>query len=165
MNNGMKALSFGGLALVVMQVFPVDRTNPPEDGPLVIQDPVVADIVDRACADCHTHDTTWPWYSRVAPVSWWLADHVAEGREHLNFSVWTGQEVRDRDHKLEEMVEYVEDREMPLKSYMLGHPEARITDSEREILIQWANARRAEFGAVATDEGREAEGEEEGEGH
>ncbi|HSG49911.1 MAG TPA: heme-binding domain-containing protein, partial [Longimicrobiales bacterium] len=115
----MKALSFGGLALVVMQVFPVDRTNPPEDGPLVIHDPVVADIVERACSDCHTHNTDWPWYSRVAPASWWLAGHVAEGREHLNLSVWTGQETSTQDHKLEEVVEYVEEGEMPLRSYML----------------------------------------------
>ncbi|MDT8340017.1 MAG: heme-binding domain-containing protein [Longimicrobiales bacterium] len=162
MNNRMKALSLGALALVVMQLLPVERSNPPADGPLVIQDPVVADIVERACSDCHTHDTSWPWYARVAPVSWWVADHVAEGREHLNFSVWQGQTAERRDHKLEEVVEYVEEREMPLRSYMLGHPEARITDQEREVLIRWANGLRGELGVAASsgeDEGHDEEGE------
>lgn len=168
MNNGMKALAFGGLALVVMQLLPVDRTNPPEDGPLMIHDPVVADIVDRACADCHTHNTAWPWYSRVAPASWWLVSHVEEGREHLNFSAWAGQEISRQDHKLEEVVEYVESREMPLASYKLGHPEARITDQEREILIQWANGLRAELGVAVAEGGGEEDtrGEDpEGEAH
>lgn len=169
MTNGMKVLSFGGLALVVMQLFPVDRSNPPEEGPLVIQDAAVADIVERACADCHSHDTTWPWYSRVAPVSWWLVSHVEEGREHVNFSAWEGQTAEEKDHKLEEVVEYVEDGEMPLASYKLGHPEARITDQEREALIRWANALRDELGAASPggdQEGRgEEHAEEEGEGH
>jgi hypothetical protein len=106
----------------------------------------MADIVERACADCHTHDTVWPWYSRVAPVSWWVVDHVEEGREHLNFSTWGTQDSDRQDHKLEELVEYVENREMPLRSYMARHPEARITDEERQKLVDWADSLRAELG-------------------
>jgi hypothetical protein len=161
MSNGMKVVGFGALALVVIQLFPVDRTNPPEDGPLVIQDPVVADIVDRACADCHTHNTTWPWYSRVAPVSWLLKSHVEEGREHLNFSVWQAQEPSRQDHKLEEVVEMVEEGEMPLTSYTLGHPEARLTSEERDTLIRWANDLRAQLGVSGSTMGG---GEDEDEG-
>lgn len=153
-------LGLVALALVVMQLFPVERSNPPEMGPLAIHDPVVADIVDRACADCHTHSTTWPWYSRVAPVSWWLSNHVEEGREHLNFSVWAGQEASRQDHKLEEVVEYVEDREMPLRSYMLGHPEARITDAERQALVDWANAERRRLGVSSGEEGEDHDDDE-----
>ncbi|UCC25994.1 MAG: heme-binding domain-containing protein [Gemmatimonadales bacterium] len=142
----MKAVSFAALALVVMQLLPLARTNPPEEQPLVIQDSRVADIVERACADCHTHSTEWPWYSRVAPVSWWLVHHVEEGREHLNLSTW-GTVAPDRqDHLLEELEEYVEEREMPLRSYMLGHPEARITDEERQVVIDWARRTREGIG-------------------
>lgn len=152
MSNGMKVAALAGLALVVMQVLPVDRSNPPEEAPLAIADPVVADIVDRACADCHTHNTTWPWYAKVAPASWWIVDHVEEGREHLNLSTWGRETAGEQDHKLEELVEYVEDREMPLRSYMLGHPEARITDQEREALVAWAEGLRRQLGVEGGDE-------------
>lgn len=142
------------LVLVVLQLIPVERSNPPESGPLVIQDAGVADVFDRACADCHTHRTTWPWYSKVAPVSWWVVDHVEEGREHLNLSTWASLSPDDQDHKLEEWVEMVEEGEMPLPSYTWGHPEARLTDAERETLMAWARAKRAELGATATPGGR-----------
>lgn len=138
MGNGVRMLGFGGLALVAMQVFPVDRSAPPDDGPLEISDPVVADIVDRACADCHTNDTRWPWYGYVAPASWFLAKHVEEGRQHLNLSTWSDQSARRQASKLREMVDEVESGEMPLPSYLRGHPEARLTDEERATLIAWA---------------------------
>lgn len=146
MGNGMKILAFTGLALVVMQLFPVDRTAPADEGPLVIQDSRVADIVDRACADCHTNTTDWPWYAHVAPVSWWTVHHVEEGREHLNLSAWGALPPDEQDHKLEELVEMVEEGEMPLTSYELGHPEARLTDEERQVLVEWARAQRASLG-------------------
>lgn len=163
MGNGMKILAFTGLALVVMQLLPVDRSAPADQGPLVIQDVQVAELVDRACADCHTNDTTWPWYSRVAPVSWWTIHHVEEGREHLNFSTWGTLAPDRQDHKLEEMVEMVEDGEMPLTSYKVGHPEARITDDERQLLVEWARAQRAGLELEPADSG-DAGAEGEGEG-
>lgn len=163
MGNGMKVLGFGVLGLVAMQMFPVQRTNPPPDRPLAIQDPMVSDIVERACADCHSHDTVWPWYSRIAPVSWWVVDHVEEGREHLNFSTWGTQPPDRQEHKLEEVVEYVENREMPLRSYVAGHPEARITDAERESLVDWANDLRAQLRGSGEADLREP-GDDEDEG-
>lgn len=165
MSNGIKVAALAGLALVVMQVLPVDRSNPPEEAPLAIADPVVADIVDRACADCHTHNTTWPWYAKVAPASWWIVDHVEEGREHLNLSTWGRETAGEQDHKLEELVEYVEDREMPLRSYMLGHPEARITDQEREALVAWAEGLRRQLGVEGGDEGIAGAGDDEDDEH
>lgn len=150
--------------LVVLQLIPVERSNPPESGPLVIQEAAVADVFDRACADCHTHRTTWPWYSKVAPVSWWVVDHVEEGREHLNLSTWASLSPDDQDHKLEEWVEMVEEGEMPLPSYTWGHPEARLTDGERETLVAWARAKRTELGVEGAGEGGESHEEhEEGE--
>ncbi len=164
MGNGMKVLGFAALALVVMQLLPVDRGNPPEEGPLVIEDVQIADIVDRACADCHSHSTEWPWYSRVAPLSWWLVAHVEEGREHLNLSTWGTLTPDRQDHKLEEVVEYVEDGEMPLKSYQLGHPEARITDEERQLLIDWANRLRGDVEGAGWEDHEGRDGDEGHEG-
>lgn len=148
--------------LVAIQFVPVDRPNPTESGPLVIRDTAVSAVFDRACADCHTNRTTWPWYSRVAPLSWWVVDHVKEGREHVNLSTWASLSVEDRDHALEEVVEVVEEGEMPLPSYTWGHPEARLTDAERETLVTWARAKRAELGGSGGGERVESHEDDEG---
>lgn len=160
MGERSQILVFTALALIVMQVLPVDRSDPPDDGPMEIGDPVVAEIVERACVDCHTNHTTWPWYSKIAPVSWWIADHVEEGREHLNLSEWGALDASGQDHKLEELAEYVENREMPLPSYTWLHGEARLTDEERRALVDWANAGREALGI--SGEAAEAEHAEEG---
>ena len=144
-------LGFAGLALVAIQIFPADRSNPPENGPLVIQDVQVADVFQRACADCHTNDTRWPWYSKVAPVSWWIVDHVEHGRSHLNLSEWGAMSLDDQDHALEEVEEVIEEGEMPLPSYVRGHPEAELTDAEKQALIRWASAQRAALGTAEGD--------------
>ncbi len=101
-----------------------------------------------ACNDCHTNQTVWPWYSKVPPVSFWVADHVEEGRSHFNLSAFGAYSPRQADHKLEEMIEMVEEGKMPLKSYKWGHSEARITDAQREVLIDWARAERERIGYV-----------------
>jgi hypothetical protein len=146
MGKGTKILAFAALLLVALQLLPVDRTNPPERQPLVIADGQVRDLVDRACADCHSHSTTWPWYSRVAPVSLFLAHHVEEGREHLNLSTWGELPADRKDHALEEMVEVLEEGEMPLRSYTLAHAEARLTDEDRQVLMDWAREQRRALG-------------------
>ena len=135
----------GGVAVLLLaaQLVPVDRTNPPMgQAALDLPGGEVGATLEAACLDCHSHQTTWPWYGKVAPVSWWLARHVSEGREHLNFSTWGEQAVDRQDHKLEELIEMVEEGEMPLKSYQLGHPEARITDAQRQTLVQGARQAR-----------------------
>lgn len=147
MRNGTKLLAVAGLAFAAVQLIPVDRTAPPDEGPIAIHDAAVADLMARACADCHTNQTEWPWYSRVAPVSWWLADHVRDGREELNLSRWGAMDAERQDHKLEELIEKVEEEEMPLRSYTVAHSQARLTSAEREVLIRWARSLREELGA------------------
>lgn len=166
MSAGIKMLGFAGLALVAVQVFPAGRTNPPENGPLTIEDTEVADVFQRACADCHTNNTVWPWYSKVAPVSWWIVDHVEDGRSHLNLSEWDGLELDRKDHKLEEVVEVIEDGEMPLASYVRGHPEADLSDAEGAALIRWAEMQREALGGheAGTGEGGDDQDHEE-DGH
>lgn len=103
----------------------------------------VAGILETSCYDCHSNNTVYPWYNQVAPVSWWLADHVDEGKEHLNFSDWDSYNAKKKDHKLEEVIEMVEASEMPLNEYTWTHEEARLTDAQREAVMEWARQTRA----------------------
>jgi hypothetical protein len=154
----IRALAFAALAFGVIQLFPVDLSGPPDSGPLVIEDPAIAAIVDRACSDCHTNQTDWPWYAHIAPASWLTARHVREGREELNFSTWGELAVRRQFSKLGEVIEYVENGEMPLPSYTWAHPEARLGEADRQALIDWATELRNELrSAERTQRG---EGEE-----
>jgi hypothetical protein len=120
-----------GLA-VGIQLVPYGRahTNPP-----VVQEPAwdsprTRELAKRACYDCHSNETVWPWYSHLAPFSWSVQDHVEEGREHMNFSEWN----HPSEHA-HEAAEEVEEGHMPLPSYVRMHSSARLSDSEREELI------------------------------
>ncbi|HMS97374.1 MAG TPA: heme-binding domain-containing protein [Saprospiraceae bacterium] len=102
----------------------------------------IAAISKAACDDCHSNKTTYPWYANVQPAAWWLSNHVNEGKKHLNFSEFTKRRIAVQNHKLEEIVEMVEEGEMPLKSYTwLGlHPDAKLTQDQKSKLITWAKA-------------------------
>ena len=104
--------------------------------------PEVETLFKEACYNCHSNKTAYPWYAEVQPVAWWLANHVKEGKQHLNFDEFTSRRIAFQNHKLEEIGEQVEKKEMPLPSYTwLGlHPEARLTDDQRNLIIDWAHA-------------------------
>jgi len=123
-----------GLAI---QLVPVPRENPPvrEEVPAPAE---VRAILERSCYDCHSHRVRWPWYSRVAPVSWLVAYDVAEAREHLNFSAWDRYDAKKRRENLEELWEEVEKGEMPLWYYLPMHPDARLSDADKQQLRSWA---------------------------
>jgi hypothetical protein len=133
-----KILVYGGLALLILfiliQFLPIgrDHTNPP-----IVQEPnwdspQTRELAKRACFDCHSNETTWPWYSNIAPVSWILEQHVTDGRKHLNFSDWGERRVREP----EELAEVILEGEMPLRPYLPLHPEARLTADEKQALAQ-----------------------------
>ncbi|HAS59042.1 MAG TPA: cytochrome C [Algoriphagus sp.] len=105
----------------------------------------VQTIFKNACNDCHTNQTIYPWYSQIEPVGYWLNSHVTDGKRHLNFSEFTNRPLAIQYHKLEQVVEVMEEKEMPLDSYTnFGlHPEANLSDEEREILINWAKEQMA----------------------
>ncbi len=124
-------------ALGLLQLIPVDRTNPPVEREIAAALPLKS-ILKRACYDCHSNETVWPWYSRVAPVSWLVAWDVKEGREELNFSTWNRYDAEQRGKKLRESWEEVEEGEMPPWFYVALHPEARLSDRDRQILRAWA---------------------------
>ena len=138
-----KLIRWGGLALVtvflLLQLKQANRTNPPV-GSEVDAPPEIAAILERACRDCHSHRTDWPWYSYVAPVSWWVADHVHHGRDDLNFSQWPVHDPEKLEHNFHEIDEQIEEGEMPLKSYLILHPEARLSEEDRAVLRDWARS-------------------------
>ena len=100
----------------------------------------LAILIKSACYDCHSDQTKMPWYSNLAPLSWWIIDHVEHGKKHLNFSEWTAYSEDKKAHKAEECVEMLEEGEMPLSSYQIAHSDARISDEQREALIEVFNA-------------------------
>ncbi len=100
--------------------------------------PEVTDILRAACYDCHSNETRYPWYSYVTPLSWFIFDHVRHGRDELNFSEWASMPQRRQKRKLKELIEEVEEGEMPLKSYTPLHSEARLSDEQKALLIEWA---------------------------
>jgi hypothetical protein len=110
----------------------------------------VATIMKGACNDCHSNTSTYPWYSNIQPVGFWLIHHIDEGKGHLNFSQFTSLPLRVQNHKFEEIVEMVEEKEMPLPSYtyMGLHPEANLSDANRKVLVDWAKEQMAMLAAT-----------------
>ncbi len=134
------------LALVLAQLVPVDRANPPA-GAEVAAPPEVRAILKRACYDCHSNETVWPWYGRVAPVSWLLERDVREGRKEVNFSVFGGYAQKRRLRKWLEIPEQLEKGEMPPWFYTAVHGEARLSEADRAALVRWARESSSREGA------------------
>lgn len=129
--------------LACAQIVQPARTNPvvPRDRALAAIRPMpahVAAIFDRACRDCHSNDTRWPWYSRLAPVSWFVIDHVNHGRSHFNASDWAEYDPAEAARLLKETCGLVQDGSMPLGSYLLVHRRATLRPAERADLCAWA---------------------------
>ena len=97
-------------------------------------------ILVKACNDCHSNNTEYPWYARIQPIAWWLDKHVREGKKHLNFDEYTNRSARYQFHKMEETIEMVKDGEMPLDSYTWAHRDAKLDDAEKAAITDWANA-------------------------
>lgn len=111
----------------------------------VMEIPVeVTKIIQTSCADCHSNSTIYPWYSEIAPVSWYLAQHVKEGKEHLNFSEWTTYNKDQQEHIINDLKEVLNEREMPLKSYLWIHKDAKLTENQYQILYDWVNTIKVE---------------------
>ena len=126
----------------VLQFFNPARTNPPVKNDFIAaaKPPAsVAATIRAACYDCHSHETRWPWYSRVAPVSWLVVSDTTEGREHLNLSEWPA-ETAGAAKKLDRINEVLDYREMPPKKYTLIHADARLTETQRKEIMDWTGA-------------------------
>jgi hypothetical protein len=126
--KGIPVLKKISLFLLLGTVFPVPQE--------------VKTILQKACNDCHSNNTVYPWYSRLQPVDWWMNDHVIEGKKHLNLDEYTQRNLRYQYHKLEEIAEQVKEGEMPLESYTWVHGDAKLTAAEKKKLIDWADELR-----------------------
>jgi mono/diheme cytochrome c family protein len=118
---------------LLIQLVPIGRehANPPVLSEPNWDSPATRDLAKRACFDCHSNETVWPWYSNVAPVSWLLNYDVVEGRQKMNFSEWAQGGSQD----INEISEVLQEGEMPPFKYLLMHPEAKLTASERQALV------------------------------
>lgn len=113
------------------------ETNPPED---------VMAILTQSCFDCHSSNTQYPWYNNIAPVSYWISNHIKHGKEELNFSEWDQYSKNQKDHKLEELIEEVEAAKMPLNEYTWTHEKARLTEEQQKAVVEWAKRTRILYG-------------------
>ena len=120
-----------------------ERTNPPVAAGQSLEErahvpPEVANVLNRSCMDCHSNRTAWPWYSNVAPASWFVVDHVNHGRRHLNFSEWGKYSRRDSVELLNGICATTKGGSMPLDSYTLVHRGARLASRDWQTLCRWA---------------------------
>jgi hypothetical protein len=127
-------------------IHPFGPPSGPTGNPTVLReariDPQTLAIVQRACQNCHSEQTRWPWYSHVAPVSWLIARDVKEARSHMNLSRWPDYSVDERMLLLSAIGSAVRNHAMPVKRYLLLHPEARLSDEERQQIYRWTRAER-----------------------
>ena len=139
-----KNLKVLAIAFILIQFVQIDKTskgdetyhmstkyNMPEE---------VSTLLKNACYNCHSNVVSYPWYSYVQPVGWWLNNHISEARGGLNFSTFTNGSIARQNHKFEEILEEVKEKEMPLKSYTYFglHPEAKLTEAQRGVITSWA---------------------------
>lgn len=100
----------------------------------------VKTILAKACNDCHSNNTRYPWYANLQPVHWWLENHIKEGKKKINYDEFTHRPLRYQYHKMEETIEMVKEGEMPLNSYTWTHKDAKLTDEEKSKLTGWAQS-------------------------
>ena len=138
------------VVFIIMQFFGPDRnegditaidaflleTNPPSD---------VKGILENTCFDCHSDVTTYPWYNKITPVNYWLADHINDGKKHFNASDWEGYSLKKKEHKMDELIEEVEEKKMPLDSYTYTHSDANLTDEQITAVVTWGKEVRYQY--------------------
>lgn len=138
MKRWIRRIIVGGLvAFGAIQFVPVTRSNPPVESEMPMA-PEVKAVLRRACYDCHSHETVWPWYSQVAPLSWLISHDVHEGRAELNFSTWQRYNPQEQMKKRKESWDEVHEGAMPPWAYRVLHPEARLSEQDRALLQHWA---------------------------
>jgi hypothetical protein len=145
-------LIVGVVCFLAAQFYRPARTNPASDPSQAIEShlpvtPEVTATFDRSCNDCHSNKTRWPWYSNVAPVSWFVIDHVDDGRRHLNFSDWGRYNAREVDNLLQRICGEVKAGGMPLSSYTPMHPGSKISSEDVKTLCDWTTTEQARIAA------------------
>ncbi|MGI8787056.1 MAG: heme-binding domain-containing protein [Pyrinomonadaceae bacterium] len=141
------------VGFIAIQFYRPDRMNPPivqaetlEANAQVPEN--VEAILKRSCNDCHSNQTNYPWYSNVAPFSWLLNNHITEGRQHLNFSVWATSDKNRKRRKLDEICDEVTNGTMPYNQYLWIHRDARLSEEDKKILCDWTETEKAKVSAA-----------------
>ena len=114
----------------------IAETNPPAE---------VTQILKTTCFDCHSAKTNYPWYNNITPVNYWLDEHVRDGKKHLDFSKWSEYSLKRKEHKMDELYEEVEKKEMPLNSYTWTHADANLTQAQIDAVVAWAKKVQADY--------------------
>lgn len=112
------------------------ETNPPK---------AVEQILEGTCFDCHSDHTRYPWYDKITPVNYFLADHIKDGKKHFNISQWEDYSTKKKDHKFKELIEEVEGKWMPLESYTYIHSDAKLSDEQIQSVVKWAKDVRFKY--------------------
>jgi hypothetical protein len=137
-----RLLSIGAVVgvsgLLAAQV-PADSKNPNPKGKIPAP-PAIETVLRRACYDCHSNETRWPWYAHIAPFSWWIANDVTAGRREINFSDWSSYRPTTQLRKLRWLDRSLHEESMPPWSYLIAHPGARLSEDERALLRRWTEA-------------------------
>ena len=142
----MKKAIWITLAVIVIIQFIDSRlpqTAPPGPKELSVTEKMPSDVkelMSKACYDCHSMESRFPWYSHVAPVKWLVKSDILGGRRHVNFSDWGDYQDKQKVKKLDDIHEEVEKHDMPPSNYLLMHKEARLTDTDRQKIVAWADS-------------------------
>lgn len=150
MNRGKPGKAIGtGLLVILAGIQFIQPARNEHSGPfpqhissvVAVPEPV-SGILKNSCYDCHSNNTVYPWYFRIQPVAWYLDHHIDEGKGELNFDEFGTYTLKRQKHKLKEIAEQVAESEMPLSSYTLIHGNARLSEADRKLIVDWANASR-----------------------
>ncbi len=133
--------ALAGLFLLI-QIYPMEQPEVTDVNPDDLLKNVdisenVASMLKSACYDCHSNESTYPWYANIAPVKWWIYDHINQGREDLNFSVWNTLSKADQAEALDDIATAVMEGEMPLKPYPITHPKAKLSEEDKQAISDW----------------------------
>jgi hypothetical protein len=152
-------LAAGGVALVFVAIqfvdpgykFPVSK---PEENLMVVQNvpTQISSLLKRSCNDCHSNETAYPWYSRIAPLSWEMSEHIILGREELNFSEWKSYSKKKQVRKLKQMCSEVREGEMPFYQYLWLHRDAVLSPEDKSSLCDWSTIAIKKLKDVTSDE-------------
>lgn len=137
-----KILIAVAVVLILIQFVRIDKTNPEtvlENDFISVNAPPaeIATILKTSCYDCHSNQSVYPWYSNVAPISWFLKNHINEAREHLNFSEWALYGTKDQIHVLKACGKEIENGKMPMSSYLIMHSEAKLSETQQKVLVEY----------------------------
>lgn len=133
------------VAFIVLQFFhPAENTGIRDTTADVMNSSHIPDtvamILQASCYDCHSNNTIYPWYGKISPVSWYMSHHINEGREHLNFSEWTDYSQSEKIGKLDDLCEEVSSGDMPLRSYLFLHGDARLSAEQIRAICDWTES-------------------------